>query len=160
MKPKASDEESGQRRLGSLGTRIALWYGGLVALCLLAYSIAVVVFFTRHVETEPDRRVHEDVELAGRAVAVSESGLPVWRGGSPPWSGVHEEEGGGHWLEVWSLEGRRHLADGTADAVDLGPGPDGSHPFHEQPACPDARRAALSREAEIGVTSSPSARRP
>ena len=127
MKPGAPDDESGQKRLRSLGTRIALWYGGLVALCLLAYSIAVVVFFTRHVEAELDRRVHEDVELAERAVAVSDSGLPVWRGGSPPWSGVHEEEGGGHWLEVWSLDGRqRLLSDGTLEAVDLGPVPEDS----------------------------------
>jgi hypothetical protein len=67
------------------------------------------------------------VELAERAVTVSDSGLPVWRGGRPPWSGVHEEEGGGHWLEVWGLEGRRLLADGTLDAVDLGKAPDASH---------------------------------
>jgi heavy metal sensor kinase len=129
VKAGTPDEESGQKRLRSLGTRIALWYGGLVALCLLAYSIAVVAFFTRHVEAELDRRVHEDVELAERAVAVSDSGLPVWRGGSPPWSGVHEEDGGGHWLEVWSLDGRRHLADGTLEAVDLGPAPDDRHPL-------------------------------
>lgn len=120
------------RRLRSLGTRIALWYGGLVAACLLVYSVAVVVFFTRHVEAELDRRVHEDVELAERAVIVSDSGLPVWHGGSPPWAGVHEEEGGGHWLEVWSLDGRRLLADGTLEAVDLGPAPEASHPL-EQP---------------------------
>jgi heavy metal sensor kinase len=113
----------------SLATRMALWYGGLVAACLLLYSVAVVVFFTRHVEAELDRRVHEDVELAERAVSVAESGLPVWRGGRPPWSGVHEEEGGGHWLEVWGLDGRRLLADGTLDAVDLGPAPEASHPL-------------------------------
>jgi heavy metal sensor kinase len=122
-------EDAGHGRLRSLGTRIALWYGGLVAACLLVYSVAVVVFFTGHVEAELDRRVHEDIELAERAVAVSDSGLPVWRGGSPPWSGVHEEEGGGHWLEVWSLDGRRLLSDGTLDAVDLGPAPKASHPL-------------------------------
>ena len=132
MKPGAAgapDEESGQRRLRSLGTRIALWYGGLVALCLLAYSIAVVAFFTRHVEAELDRRVHEDVELAERAVTVSDSGLPVWRGGTPPWSGVHEEEGGGHWIEVWGLDGRRLLSDGTLEAVHLGPALEPRHPL-------------------------------
>ena len=123
----APDEASGQRRLRSLGTRIALWYGGLVALCLLAYSIGVVAFFTRHVEEDLDRRVHEDVELAERAVAVSDFGLLGWRGARPPWSGVHEEEGGGHWIEVWGLDGRRLLADGTLEAVDLGPAPE--HPM-------------------------------
>jgi heavy metal sensor kinase len=100
-----------------------------VALCLLAYSIGVVVFFTWHVEAELDRRVHEDVELAERSVTLSDSGVPVWRGGTPPWSGVHEEEGGGHWIEVWSLDGRRLLADGTLEAVGLGPGPDPQHPL-------------------------------
>ena len=125
----APDEDAGQRRRRSLGARIALWYGALVALCLLAYSIGVVVFFTRHVEAELDRRVHEDVELAERSVAVSDAGLPMWRGGRPPWSGVHEEEGGGHWIEVWGLDGRRLLADGTLEARDLGPPPEGSHPF-------------------------------
>ncbi len=48
----------------------------------------------------------------------------MWRGGTPPWSGVHEEEGGGHWLEIWSPERTRLLADGTLGAVDLGPAPD------------------------------------
>jgi heavy metal sensor kinase len=100
-----------------------------VAVCLLAYSIGVVVFFTRHVEADLDRRVHEDVELAERAVTLSGSGQPTWRGDRPPWSRVHEEEGGGHWLEVWSLDGRRLLSDGTLAAVDLGPAPDANHPL-------------------------------
>lgn len=106
-----------------LATRIALWYGALMALCLLAYSIGVAVFFTRHLEQELDRRLHEDVELGARAAVLSESGEPVWRGGTPPWSGAHEEEGGGHWIEVWSPEGARLLADGTIGSVDLGPLP-------------------------------------
>jgi heavy metal sensor kinase len=115
-------EEAG-RRGSSLATRIALWHGGLVAVCLLAYSVGVVAFFTRHVEEELDRRVHEDVELAERAIVLSDSGRPVWRGGTPPWSGVHEEEGGGHWIEVWSPGGERLLADGTLQALDLGTAP-------------------------------------
>jgi heavy metal sensor kinase len=112
----------------TFGTRIALWYGGLVAACLLAYSVAAVVFFTRHVEAELDRRVHEDIELGERAVAVSDQGVPVWRGGSPPWSGVHEEDGGGHWMEVWSIDRRRLLVDSTVGTVDLGPDPGPTHP--------------------------------
>jgi len=111
----------------SLATRIAFWYGALVASCLTVYSAAVVVFFTRHVEEELDRRVHEDVELAERAVTFSDAGRPVWRGGTPPWSGVHEEEGGGHWLELWSPGGERLLADGTLGVADLGPAPAPDH---------------------------------
>jgi len=122
-------ESGGNRPLRSLHARITLWYGGLLALCLLAYSAAVVVFFTQHIEAEMDRRVHEDVELAARAIVVSASGRPHWRGGRPPWSRVQEEPGGGHWLEVWSLTGERLLADGTQDPIDLGraPGIGGGH---------------------------------
>jgi heavy metal sensor kinase len=107
---------------------MATWYGGLVAACLLFYSVAAGLMFTRHVEAELDLRVHEDVELGVRAVAVDDAGVPVWRGSTPPWSGVHEEEGGGHWIEVWGEDGTRHLADGTLGAVDLGPALD--HPRH------------------------------
>jgi len=128
---RAPGEDAAGGRLRSLGTRIALWYGLLVAGCLLAYSIGVGVFFARHVEAELDRRVHEDAELAMRAVTVSDAGLPVWRGQTPPWSGVHEEEGGGHWLEVWGIDGTRHLADGTLEAVDLGPPPQDGHSLHQ-----------------------------
>ena len=42
LPPGAREEDTGQRRFRSLATRIALWYGGLVAVCLLAYSVAVV----------------------------------------------------------------------------------------------------------------------
>jgi heavy metal sensor kinase len=117
-------------RFRSLATRIAFWYGGLVAACLLLYSVAAGSMFTHHVEAELDLRVHEDVELGARAVAVSDAGVPVWRGNAAPWSGVHEEEGGGHWIELWGLDGTRHLADGTLEAVDLGPAPEPDHPQH------------------------------
>jgi len=120
----------GPVRFRSLGTRIALWYGGLLALCLVAYSAAVVVFFAHHVEARLDHRVHEDVELAAGALALSDSGRPAWRGGALPWSGVDEEPGGGHWIEVWSLDGALLLADGTLEAIDLGEAPDPSHPPH------------------------------
>jgi heavy metal sensor kinase len=120
----------------SLAARIALWYGGLVALCLLANSVGVVAFFTRHVEAELDRRVHEDVELAERAIVLSDGERLAWRGGTPPWSGVHEEEGGGHWIEVWSLGGERLLVDGTLQAVDLGTAP---HRLRHAPDRPYSR---------------------
>jgi hypothetical protein len=101
------------RGLRSLASRMALWYGLLVAVCVVTYSVWTVRFFTRLVEAELDRRAHEDIELGSRAVMLGEAGLPAWRGGTPPSSGVHEEEGGGHWLEVWSPDGRLLLRDGT-----------------------------------------------
>lgn len=111
----------------SLATRIALFYGALVGVSLFAYSAAVVFFFDRHVAVELDRRLHEDLELAERAIMVSEAGQPAWRGGAPPWSGVHEEEGGGHWLELWDAASRLRLADGTTGWVSLGSPPPPDH---------------------------------
>jgi len=110
--------------LRSLASRIALWYGLLAALCVVSYSVWTVLFFTRHVEDELERRAHEDIELGARALAVSDAGSPAWHGGTPPWSGVHEEEGGGHWLEVWSPDGRLLLSDGTLGTASLGPAPE------------------------------------
>ncbi|HET7293335.1 MAG TPA: heavy metal sensor histidine kinase [Vicinamibacteria bacterium] len=111
----------------SLRTRITLWYGAIIALCLVAYSAAVGTFFTAHLEAELDRRVHEDVELAARALLVDGQGRPSWAGGLLG-KRVDEEEGGGHWIEVWSTQGERLLATGTIDALDLGGAPEaGSH---------------------------------
>lgn len=102
-------------RLGrprSLRTRITLWYGGILAFCLIVFSLAVGTSFTAHVQAELDRRVHEDVELASRALVVDENRRPFWPGGFLG-KQIHEEEGGGHWLEVWSTNGQRLLAIGT-----------------------------------------------
>lgn len=117
------------RGLRSLASRLALWYGLLLAICVVTYSIWTVLFFTRHVDAELDRRVHEDVELGARALTLSADGLPAWRGDAPPWSGVHEEEGGGHWIEVWSLDGRLLLSDGTTGALSLGGPPEPAAPL-------------------------------
>ncbi len=109
------------RRFGSLRTRITLWYGGLLALCLFAFSLAVGTSFTAHVQAELDRRVHEDIELAARAVLVDETGRVSWAGGFLG-KQIHEEEGGGHWLEVWNTRGERLLASGTTtEPLRLGP---------------------------------------
>jgi len=128
--PGHESKRDARGRLRSLHARITLWYGGLFGLCLLAYSLAVVLFFTRHVEAELERQIHEDFELAARSFAVADSGRPVWRGSGPPWSGVHEEHGGGHWLEVWSPSRERLLSDGTQGTIDLGPPPDPAHLPH------------------------------
>lgn len=117
--PVRTPAESG--RLRSLRARIAVWYGGILALCLFAFSLAVGNSFTTQVEAELDRRVHEDVELGARALLVDERGRPSWAGGFLG-KQIHEEEGGGHWIEVWSLRGERLLATGTtAEPLGLGP---------------------------------------
>lgn len=106
----------------SLRTRFTFWYGGLLALCLVAYSLAASAFFGAHVRAELDRRVHEDIELAARALVHDAHGDLAWAGGFLG-KQVDEEPGGGHWLEVWSDTGRRLLSSGTQPAVDLGPAP-------------------------------------
>jgi heavy metal sensor kinase len=98
----------------TLRLRISLWYGVVIAACLLTYSIAVGVSFTGHVRRELDHRVHEDIELAARALVVDASGNPAWAGGFLG-KQIEEEEGGGHWVEVWSPDGRRLLVAGTFD---------------------------------------------
>jgi heavy metal sensor kinase len=113
----------GPGRFRSLGTRIALWYGGLLFVCIAAYSVAAATFVWAHVEVELDRRLHEDIELATRALLVDDHGMPRWPGGSLPRE-IDEEPGGGHWLEVWSPSGERLLAMGTLEPVDLGSPPD------------------------------------
>lgn len=114
-------------RIRSLRTRITTWYVAILALCLLAYSAAVALTFRAHVEAEMDRRVHEDIELAGRALVVDSNGRPSWAGGFLG-KEVDEEEGGGHWVEVWSASGSRLLATGTMEpspfgSTDAGPEP-------------------------------------
>ncbi|HXG58238.1 MAG TPA: ATP-binding protein [Thermoanaerobaculia bacterium] len=111
-------------RVRTLRARIALWYGAIITLSLLGYSLTVAISFARHVRSELDRRVHEDIELAARAIVVDASGSPSWPGGFLA-KEIEEEEGGGHWVEVWNLTGTRLLTAGTFD-----------------PALPDAVRTA------------------
>lgn len=96
----------------SLRTQITLWYGVLIASCLIAYAVAVGTSFTRHIEAELDRRVHEDIELAARSMIVDDGGRPSWPGGFLG-KEVDEEEGGGHSIEVWSTGGERLLSAGS-----------------------------------------------
>lgn len=107
-------------RRPSLKTELALWYGAAITLCLIAYSLAVGYFFGRHLEFELDRRVHEDIELAARSLIENAEGQPAWVGGFLG-KEIEEEEGGGHWLEVWSEAGPRLLSAGTIDDPGLGP---------------------------------------
>lgn len=98
----------------TLRRRITLWYGIVIALCLLTYSVAVGISFTGQIQRELDHRVHEDIELAARALVLDADGNPAWAGGFLG-KQIAEEEGGGHWVEVWSAEGRRLLVAGTFD---------------------------------------------
>ena len=102
------------RRIRTLRARIALWYGAIIAVCLLGYSAAVGYSFARHVANELDHRVHEDIELAARAISVDASGKPSWPAGYLA-KQIEEEEGGGHWVEVWDFSGRKLLTVGTFD---------------------------------------------
>jgi len=101
-------------RLGmrTLRARIAAWYGAIIALCLLGYSAAMGASFARHVWNELDHRVHEDIELAARAVSVDHAGRPSWPAGYLS-KQIDEEEGGGHWVEIWDFSGNRLLTVGT-----------------------------------------------
>ena len=121
MTPLARLEETASRvpLLRSLRGRLTLFFASLLAACVGAYSVAVGFSFSAHVNAELDRRVHEDIELAARAVVVDEAGRPAWAGGFLG-KVVAEEEGGGHWLEVWSEGGRRLLATGTMEDPGLG----------------------------------------
>jgi heavy metal sensor kinase len=101
----------------------------ILGLCLVAYSLAVGFSFERHVRRELDWRLHEDVELAARTLTVDESGRPHWPKGTLG-QYVDTQEGGGHWLEVWSLDGERLVHTGTAEPPDLGPPPDANVPLH------------------------------
>lgn len=100
----------------TLRARIALWYGVVITICLVGYAFAVGSSFARHVRRELDHRVHEDIELAARAITIDESGRPSWPGGFLG-KQIEEEEGGGHWVEVWSTDGKRLLTAGTFDPV-------------------------------------------
>ncbi|MHB0971853.1 MAG: sensor histidine kinase [Thermoanaerobaculia bacterium] len=98
--------------LHTLRTRIILSYGVAIALCLLAYSVTVATSFKTHLERELDHRVHEDIELAARAIVLEPGGVPSWAGGFLGKS-IEEEEGGGHLVEVWDANGVMRLSTGT-----------------------------------------------
>jgi len=109
----------------------------ILGLCLVAYSLAVGFSFERHMDRELTWRLHEDIELAARALIVDDEGRPrLPRNTLGKY--VDEEEGGGHWLEVWSPSGERLVATGTMEPLGLGPPPDDA-PHHQ------ARTLALPR---------------
>ncbi len=122
MTPLARREARVSRLPGlrSLRGRITLFFGSILAASVTTYSFAVGVAFSGHVNAELDRRVHEDIELATRALVVDGEGHLSWTGGFLG-KEVVEEEGGGHLLEVWGPEGVRLLVTGTIREPDLGP---------------------------------------
>jgi len=124
-RPHPEDGRPGPRGwswANSLALRVTVWYGLLLGLCLVAYSLAVGLSFERHTDRELTRRLHEDIELAARALIVDDEGRPrLPRNTLGKY--VDEEEGGGHWLEVWSPSGERLVATGTMQPLGLGPPP-------------------------------------
>jgi heavy metal sensor kinase len=104
----------------SLAARLTLWYGLIIGLCLVAYSLAVGFSVQRHVYHELDRRLHEEVELAARTLVVGDRGQPVWSGDTLGLY-VDEEKGWERRIEVWDLAGSRLLATGPLELPDLGP---------------------------------------
>ena len=115
-----SEEPPSRRRahrawhVRTLRGRIVLWYGAIITICLLTYSLTVGISFSHQVAEELDRRVHEDIELAARALVLADDGTPSWPGGFLG-KQIAEEEGGGHWIEVWDDAGRLRLVAGTFD---------------------------------------------
>ncbi|MBI2213183.1 MAG: heavy metal sensor histidine kinase [Acidobacteria bacterium] len=86
----------------------------MISACLLTYSVTIGISFTSHVRRDLDHRVHEDIELAARALVIDDDGNPAWAGGFLG-KQIEEEEGGGHWVEVWDPSGQRLLVAGTFD---------------------------------------------
>lgn len=134
-------------RLRSLRARITSWYLALLAGCVFLYSLATGLYFEAHVAAELDRRVHEDIELAVRAMVLDEAGRPQWVGGVLG-KQLEEEEGGGHWLEVWGEGGQRLLATGTLGVLDLGP-PPGRWPGDLRPRTVQLSPGAVRTRAEV-----------
>ena len=135
----------------TLRARIALWYGGIITICLFAYSATLAVSFAQHVEQELDRRVHEDIELAARAIVVDPNGVASWVGGFLG-KQITEEEGGGHRVEVWDRAGRRQLTAGTFDPRVPG-GPDTKRPgFARTIELPDGAVRVMTERVQVGGT--------
>jgi heavy metal sensor kinase len=133
--PRNASAEDGEARApgwswaGGLSTQITVWYGMILGLCLVAYSLAVGLSLERRIEKELTWRLHEDIELAARALIVDDEGHPrLPRNTLGRY--VDEEEGGGHWLEVWSPSGERLVATGTMEPLGLGPPPEDA-PVHQ-----------------------------
>lgn len=103
-----------RRFAGTLRTRIILWYSVVITCCIAAFSLTAGISFSEYVAQDLDRRVHEDIELAARAIVIDSEGNPAWPGGFLE-KQIAEEEGGGHWVEVWDSGGRRRLSAGTFD---------------------------------------------
>ncbi len=119
----------GRRWVHSLAMRVTVWYGMILGLCLVAYSLAVGLSFERRMDRELTWRLHQNIDLAARALIVDDEGHPRLPRNT---LGTHvdEEEGGGHWLEVWSPSGERLVATGTMEPPGLGP-PSRDAPLHQ-----------------------------
>jgi heavy metal sensor kinase len=108
------NESSGAvaRGLPTLRARLTLWSTAIISSCVVLFSLAVGALFRAHVAGELERQVHEDIELAARALTIDAEGRVGWPGGFLS-SVVEEDEGGGHRIEVFDRGGHPLLAGGT-----------------------------------------------
>ena len=60
------------RGSASLRTQITVGYGLLIAVCLCAYSVVAGLSFGRHAGAALDHRAHEAIELAARALVLTD----------------------------------------------------------------------------------------
>jgi heavy metal sensor kinase len=104
----------------SLSARITVWYGMILGLCLVAYSLAVGLAVQRNAEQELDWRLRQEIELAARSVVVDEEGRPAWPDDTLG-RYIDEQKAWGRWVEVWSPSGERLLANGTMQPPELDP---------------------------------------
>lgn len=100
-------------------TRLTLHYTGVLALGLAVYGAGLYFVLSRHAYNDLDRRLGEDIEATVHRVERGASGELRFRPNAPL-AEAEEEEGGGHWVEVWSETGKRLLTSEAADRWNLG----------------------------------------
>lgn len=103
-------------------TRLTLHYTGVLALGLAVYGAGLYFILSRHAYNDLDRRLGEDIEAMVHRVERAPDGSLRFRANAPL-TEPEEEEGGGHWVEVWSEAGERLLASGPFDRFHLGSAP-------------------------------------
>jgi len=103
-------------------TRLTLHYTGVLALGLAVYGAGLYFVLSRHAYNDLDRRLGEDIEATVNRVERAPDGTLRFRPNAPL-TEAEEEEGGGHWVEVWSEGGMRLLTSEPVDRFHLGGAP-------------------------------------
>lgn len=86
----------------SVRVRLALWYGGTLAVLLLLYAAGVLIFLKRSLFNELDRRLYDAFEIAEEMLEMNPAGEVRWR--FEGHEEEHPEEQG--WVEVWNPDGK------------------------------------------------------